>query len=139
MENDLRFALCRLPFRLPSMHFIHATAMFVAAFFAGVVNSIAGGGMLLTFPLLIWLGLDPKVANATSTVALWPGLFGGLFGYRRDMNDSATMLTRLGVVSVSGGGVGAWLLIVTPSPTFARLVPFLILFATILFMMQSPV
>ncbi len=95
--------------------------------------------MLLTFPLLIWLGLDPKVANATSTVALWPGLFGGLFGYRRDMNDSATMLTRLGVVSVIGGGVGAWLLIVTPSPTFARLVPFLILFATILFMMQSPV
>ena len=59
------------------MPFIHAAAMVVAAFFAGVVNSIAGGGTLLTFPVLIWLGLDPKVANATSTVALWPGLFGG--------------------------------------------------------------
>src|ERR1041385_8012971 len=121
------------------MQFVHAAAMFLAAFFAGVVNSIAGGGTLLTFPVLIWLGLDPKVANATSTVALWPGLFGGLFGYRREMNDSSLMLMRLGVTSVVGGGLGAWLLILTPSLTFARLVPFLILFATILFMLQGPV
>src|SRR5205823_13777481 len=121
------------------MQFIHAAVMFLAAFFAGVVNSIAGGGTLLTFPLLIWLGLDPKVANATSTVALWPGLFGGLFGYRREMDDSSLMLMRLGVISIIGGGLGAWLLIVTPSPTFARLVPFLIFFATILFMLQGPV
>jgi len=121
------------------MPFVHAAAMMLAAFFAGVVNSIAGGGTLLTFPVLLWLGLDPKVANATSTVALWPGLFGGVFGYRREMDDSATILMRLGAISVVGGGVGAWLLIVTPSPTFAKLVPFLILFATVLFMMQGPV
>ena len=120
------------------MQFIHAAAMFLAAFFAGVVNSIAGGGTLLTFPVLIWLGLDPKVANATSTVALWPGLFGGLFGYRHEMNDSSLILMRLGATSVVGGGLGAWLLILTPSLTFARLVPFLILFATILFMLQAP-
>src|ERR1041384_8255169 len=105
------------------MPIAHAIAMFAAAFLAGVVNSIAGGGTLLTFPLLIWLGLDPKIANATSTVALWPGLFGGLFGYRREMNDSSLILMRLGSVSVVGGGIGAWLLIVPPSPTFARLVP----------------
>src|SRR6266850_3974954 len=115
------------------MPFIHAAAMLIAAFLAGIVNSIAGGGTLLTFPLLIWLGLDPKIANATSTVALWPGLFSGAFGYRREMNDSPLILIRLGMISVIGGGVGAWLLIVTPSPTFARLVPFLILFATLLF------
>src|SRR5437588_12033856 len=121
------------------MPFVHAAAMFVAAFFAGVVNSIAGGGMLLTFPLLIWLGLDPKIANATCTVALWPGLFGGLFGYRREMNDSSIFLMRLGTISLIGGGFGAWLLIATPSPVFARLVPVLILFATILFMIQAPV
>src|SRR6266704_6233403 len=139
MENDLRFALCRSPFRLPRMPFIHAAAMFVAAFFAGVVNSIAGGGMLLTFPLLIWLGLDPKVSNATCTVALWPGLFGGLFGYRREMNDSSLILMRLGAISIIGGGIGAWLFTKTPSLTFARLVPFLILFATVLFMLQGPV
>lgn len=121
------------------MSFNHAALMFIAAFFAGIVNSIAGGGMLLVFPMMIWLGLDPKVANATCTVALWPGLFSGLFGYRREMNDSSLILMRLGVVSVIGGGVGAWLLIATPSPIFARLVPFLILFATLLFMIQTPV
>ena len=59
--------------------------MIAAAFAAGVINSIAGGGTLITFPVLMWLGLDPKVANATSTVALWPGLFGGLFGYRKEL------------------------------------------------------
>src|SRR5882762_11148137 len=109
-------------------------AMFAASFAAGAINSVAGGGTLLTFPVLIWLGLDPKVANATSTVALWPGLFGGLFGYRKELENSSTILKRLGTTSVIGGAVGAWLLIWTPSPTFARLVPFLILFATILFM-----
>jgi uncharacterized membrane protein YfcA len=113
--------------------------MIAAAFAAGVVNSIAGGGTLITFPVLIWLGLDPKVANATSTVALWPGLFGGLFGYRRELEDSSAILLRLGLTSVVGGAIGAWLLIWTPSPTFARLVPFLILFATILFMAQGAI
>lgn len=121
------------------MSLLEMGLMFAAAFVAGMVNSVAGGGTLLTFPLLIWLGLDPKVANATSTVALWPGLFGGLFGYRREMSDSSLILMRLGAVSVVGGGVGAWLLIATPSPIFAQLVPFLILFATFLFMLQGPV
>jgi uncharacterized protein len=121
------------------MSFSHAALMFIAAFFAGIVNSIAGGGMLLVFPMMIWLGVDPKIANATCTVALWPGLFGGLFGYRREMNDSSIFLMRLGTVSLIGGGFGAWLLIATPSPVFARLVPALILFATILFMIQAPV
>jgi uncharacterized membrane protein YfcA len=60
-------------------------------------------------------------------------------GYRREMDDSSLMLIRLGVTSLIGGGVGAWLLIATPSPVFARLVPFLILFATVLFMSQGPV
>src|SRR6266481_5583462 len=124
---------------LTLMSLLHVALMFTAAFFAGVVNSIAGGGTLLTFPLLIWLGLDPKVANATSTVALWPGLFSGLFGYRREMNDSSLMLMRLGAISIIGGGVGSWLLIVTPSPVFARLVPLLILFATMLFMIHGTV
>ena len=114
-------------------------AMFGAAFAAGAINSIAGGGTLLTFPVLIWLGLDPKVANGTSTVALWPGLFGGLFGYRKELENSSTILIRLGLTSVVGGAVGAWLLILTPSPLFADLVPFLILFATILFMAHGEI
>src|SRR5918996_4850971 len=106
--------------------------MIAAAFAAGVINSIAGGGTLITFPVLIWLGLDPKVANGTSTVALWPGLFGGLFGYRHELANSSAILIRLGLTSIIGGAVGAWLLIWTPSPVFAYLVPFLILFATVL-------
>jgi len=108
--------------------------MFSAAFAAGAINSIAGGGTLITFPVLIWLGLDPKVANGTSTVALWPGLFGGLFGYRRELENSSAILIRLGLTSIIGGAVGAWLLILTPSPVFAKQVPWLILFATLLFM-----
>ena len=111
--------------------------MLCAAFAAGVVNAIAGGGTLLTFPVLIWLGLDPRVANGTSTVALWPGLFGGLFGYRRELENSSTILFRLGLTSIIGGAFGALLLIRTPSRVFANLVPFLILFATLLFMSQG--
>src|SRR5437764_8118253 len=111
----------------------HGAIMFIAAFFAGVINSIAGGGMLLVFPMMIWLGVDPKIANATCTVALWPGLFGGLFGYRREMNDSSIFLMRLGTISLIGGGFGDWLLIATPSLVFASLGPCLILFLTLLF------
>ncbi len=119
------------------MAFTKLLSLIAAAFAAGIINAIAGGGTLITFPILIWVGLDPKVANATSTVALWPGLFGGLFGYRRELEDSSRILFRLGLASVLGGAAGAWLLVWTPSPTFNRLVPFLILFATILFMAQG--
>lgn len=113
--------------------------LFVSAFVAGMINSIAGGGTLLTFPTLIWLGLDAKEANATSTVALWPGLIGGLWGFRRELDESRPLLVRLGITSLVGGAGGALLLIWTPSATFARLVPFLIFFATILFMAQEPI
>lgn len=113
--------------------------MFAAAFVAGMMNSVAGGGTLITFPVLLWLGLDAKAANATSTVALWPGLFGGLWGFRREMENSRTILIRLGITSVVGGAVGAALLIITPSETFARMVPLLIFFATLLFMLQEPI
>ena len=113
--------------------------MFAAAFVASVMNAIAGGGTLITFPLLIWLGLDPKIANATSTVGLWPGFFGGLFGFRKELEKSSAILVRLGIMSVIGGFVGARLLIATPSPTFAHLAPFLILFATLLFTTQGTI
>ncbi len=116
------------------MRLFPVLVMLCAAFVAGAINSIAGGGTLLTFPVLIWLGLDPKVANGTSTVALWPGLFGGLFGYRKELENSSTILLRLGGTSLIGGALGAWLLVRTPSKVFAGLVPFLILFATLLFM-----
>lgn len=121
------------------MSLTQAIITFVAGFLAGTVNSIAGGGTLITFPVLIWLGLDPKVANATSTVALWPGLVGAVWGYRREMNLDRASLVRLGIPSVLGGAVGACVLILTPTLVFARLVPFLILFATLLFAAQEAV
>lgn len=119
------------------MTLTHGLLLLVAAFAAGIVNSIAGGGTLLTFPVLIALGLDAKVANATSTVALFPGLLGSLWGYRREMENSRPFLVRLGLICLAGGIVGTVLLIATPSATFARLVPFLILFATLLFAAQG--
>jgi len=120
------------------MTLIEGIIMFAAAFVAGTMNSIAGGGTLVTFPVLLWLGLDPKIANATSTVALWPGLLGGMWGYRREMENSRAHLVRLGIPSVLGGAVGAGILIATPVSTFERLVPYLILFATVLFIIQEP-
>src|SRR4029078_4446717 len=121
------------------MRLFPAFAMLCAAFAAGAINSIAGGGTLLTFPVLISLALDPTVANGTSTVALWPGLFGGLFGYRKELEHSSTILLRLGVTSLVGGAIGGLLLVRTPSKVFADLVPFLILFATLLFMSNGVV
>jgi uncharacterized membrane protein YfcA len=106
---------------------------------AGMINSVAGGGTLLTFPTLIWLGQSPIVANATSTVALWPGSLGGMWGYREELRRSKPRLFLLMIPSVIGGIAGAILLKQTPPGVFARLVPFLILFATLLFMIQGAV
>ncbi len=120
------------------MTLMQAALMFAAAFGAGAVNSIAGGGTLISFPALVWLGLDPKMANATNTIALWPGLAGSLWGYRRELAASRPYILRLGLISLIGGTVGTILLIKTPSLTFAKLVPYLILFATLLFTLQEP-
>jgi uncharacterized membrane protein YfcA len=104
-----------------------------SAFLAGSINSVAGGGTLLTFPALIWLGLSPVTANATSTVAIWPGSLGGLLGYRREVRTVERGLLALIVPSIIGGLTGALLLRFTPPAFFAALVPYLILFATLLF------
>ncbi|MCI0411375.1 sulfite exporter TauE/SafE family protein [bacterium] len=119
--------------------FYHIILLFAAAFGAGAINAVAGGGTLLSFPALISIGLDPKIANATSTMALWPGLAGSLLGYRRELQAGRSFMIQLGLVSLCGGVLGTFLLIKTPSETFARLVPFLILFATLLFTLQEPV
>jgi uncharacterized protein len=119
------------------MNLFHWLAIFGIAFIAGMINSVAGGGTLLTFPSLVWLGQSPVVANATSTAALWPGSLGGMWGYRHELRQTRTPLYFLIIPSVVGGITGAVLLRQTPPGIFARLVPFLILFATILFMLQS--
>ncbi|MFL6215731.1 MAG: sulfite exporter TauE/SafE family protein [Blastocatellia bacterium] len=122
-----------------SIHLWQGVIIFGAAFVAGMMNSVAGGGTLLTFPALIWMGIDPKAANVTSTIALWPGSLGGMVGYRRELRDSRRFMLWLAPSSVVGGLVGALLLLKTPSDTFKAIVPFLILFATVLFAAGEPV
>jgi uncharacterized membrane protein YfcA len=112
--------------------------IFLAAFIAGMMNSVAGGGTLVTFPALLWIGIDAKVANVTSTIALWPGSLGGMFGFRRELMGSRRLMLLLAPPSIIGGLVGAALLLETPSRLFASIVPYLVLFATILFAAQEP-
>lgn len=112
--------------------------IFLAAFGAGIVNSIAGGGTLLTFPALIWMGRDPVLASATSTVALVPGSLAGAAGFRRELESSRGWMIKLGIPSLIGGILGAVLLLRTPSNIFAGIAPWLILFATALMVVQEP-
>ena len=104
---------------------------------AGAINAIAGGGTLLTFPTLIFFGTRPEAANATSTLALVVGTAGSMFGYREHMPAIKNWLTQFSLVSLLGGLIGAVLLTETSDAAFARLVPFLVLFATILFVTQD--
>src|SRR5215813_13377992 len=106
---------------------------------AGVMNAMAGGGTILTYPTLLFLGESPITANATSTVALWPGAASSLFGYRREVATHREWLKTLFLPSLVGGALGAVLLLRTPSRSFQNLAPFLILFATVLFMLQGVV
>jgi uncharacterized membrane protein YfcA len=114
-------------------------AAFGAAFLAGAINSVAGGGTLVTFPTLVWLGLSSVTANATSTVAIWPGTMGSMWGYRRELRTAEPQMLALVVPSLIGGITGALLLRLTPPGVFDALVPYLILFATLLFMAQEPI
>jgi uncharacterized protein len=122
-----------------NLHLTQILIIFAAAFLAGIVNAIAGGGTLITFPALIWLGLDPIVANVTSTVGIVPGTVGGVFGFRHELNDIRRWLKLFIAPSLIGGLIGAFLLLLTPSKFFAAIVPFLVLFATLLFALQDPI
>ncbi len=110
-----------------------------ASALAGAINSVAGGGTLLTFPALLAAGQLSTVANATSTVALWPGQLSSLWALREDMKHYAKSILPLSIIGVAGGVAGAQLLVVTPSKLFDQLVPFLVLGATLIFLAQEPI
>lgn len=110
----------------------------VAAALGGGINAIAGGGTLLTFPALVALGIPAIVANATSTVALWPGAVSSMLGYRAELKGSREWVIRLAAPSIIGGLVGAWLLLRTPAKRFDTIVPWLVFGATLLFVIQRP-
>jgi len=111
--------------------------LMVAAAAAGAINAVAGGGTLITFPSLLLSGTPPVMANATSTLALMLGTGGSVFGYRRHLAAIRKWFWRFAAVSILGGLIGSALLTHTEEKVFARLVPFLILFATLLFLSQG--
>jgi uncharacterized membrane protein YfcA len=111
-------------------------ALVGSSFAAGVMNAIAGGGTIVTFPTLLMLGMPAIQANATSTVALLPGAASSMAGYRQEVATHKEWLKTLFLPSLIGGGIGSVLLLLTPENTFKRLAPFLILFATSLFLLQ---
>jgi uncharacterized membrane protein YfcA len=105
-----------------------------AAFLGGALNALAGGGSLVTFPALLFAGLNPIDANASSVVALFPATFVSAWAYRRSIFDvTEVSVTGLSVSSLIGGLLGALLLLSTPTSVFAGLVPWLVLFSTIVF------
>ena len=124
---------------MESAEFSHVIIAATAAFLAGGINSVAGGGTLISFPTLVWLGLPSITANATSTVAIWPGSLGSIWGFRPEFGQVPPRLKWLSISSLIGGGIGAILLRSTPPALFERLVPFLVLFATILFIAETPI
>jgi uncharacterized protein len=106
----------------------------LAALGAGVLNAIAGGGSFLTFPALVFAGVPPLAANATSAMAVSPGYLGSTLGFRSELLSlPARTLRREVVVAAIGGLIGAGLLLVTPAKLFSGLVPWLLLLATALF------
>jgi uncharacterized membrane protein YfcA len=106
----------------------------LAAFFAGVLNTIAGGGTFLTFPALVYAGIPPVAANATSAVAVFPGYLGGAFGFRREITAfDKERLYRLLAATVAGGLAGSLLLLVSSDAAFSLIIPFLLIAATLAF------
>lgn len=110
------------------------TLLAVSAFAAGALNAVAGGGSFLTFPALVFTGVPPIVANATSALAVSPGYLGSTLGFRGELRGlPVARLRREMSISAAGGVAGALLLLVTPGHLFAGIVPWLLLFATLLF------
>lgn len=111
----------------------HILVPAAAAFAAGVMNSVAGGGSFLSFPALVFAGVPPISANATNNAAMWVGTIGSARGYREEIAAHRGLLLPVISVSVAGSLIGACLLLATPQALFGRLIPWLLLFATLIF------
>jgi uncharacterized protein len=122
------------------MTLLQAIVLFIAAMLGGVLNSVAGGGSFISFPALIFTGVPPINANATNTVALWPGSVASMGAYRKELaSQNRVIMLVLSITSLIGGIFGALLLLNTSQATFTRLIPYLLLLATLLFTFSSPI
>ena len=111
--------------------------LFVAGLLGGILNSIAGGGSFITFPALLFVGIPPISANATNTFSACSGYISGAWAYRKDLAAVKEQLPRFILISLIGGISGAWLLLQTPETAFEQAIPWLLLFATVLFVFGS--
>src|SRR5580700_9892958 len=114
----------------------HAVLIALAGVGAGIFNGVAGGGSLISFPVLLALGYPALTANITNTVGIWPGYLGSAAGFRRQIADQQSQMARLAPVAVVGAILGAILLLTTSSADFTRLAPWLVLGASLLFAAQ---
>ncbi len=117
----------------------HWVWLVVAAFLAGVLNAVAGGGSFLSFPAMLGMNILPVQANATNTVALWPGQLTSIAAYRHDIRNNPHSAILMGAAGLVGGTAGALVLLNTPQRTFMRLVPWLLLVAACIFAISGPV
>ena len=113
--------------------------LFVAAFLGGALNAVAGGGSFIALPALLYAGVPAVAANATNTLALWPGSAASVWAYRREMAGSTRWLFALGGVSLAGGLLGGALLVGTSNAGFLRLLPWLLLLAALTFTFSSAI
>jgi uncharacterized membrane protein YfcA len=110
-----------------------------ASFLGGALNAVAGGGSFLCFPAMLGVCAGPIQANATNTVALWPGQLTSIAGYRAEVRKHSSLAIRMGIAGLIGGSFGAIVLLNTPAATFIQLVPWLLLFAALVFALSEPV
>lgn len=114
-----------------------AAVLALAAIAAGAINSVAGGGTIVSFPVAVALGLPPVIANATNAVALTPGSIASAFAYRRELDQDRPILRLFLPPALAGAVLGAILLLLTPQKVFDAIVPFLVLLATLLLFVQN--
>ncbi len=114
----------------------HVVLLVLAGVGAGVFNGVAGGGSLISFPVLLGLGYPALTANITNTIGIWPGYVASAAGFRREIGDQSGHLARLAPVGLAGGILGAVLLLTTSAATFDAVVPWLVLGASALFALQ---
>ncbi len=138
LANYNQFLMILIP-ALPSYMDWHWLRLTVAAFVAGVLNAVAGGGSFLLFPAMLGMRMLPIQANATNTVALWPGQLTSIAAYRNDIRKNPRLVLPMALAGLIGGACGAIVLLITPQMTFLHLVPWLLLVAATIFALSGPV